>query len=124
MFSISNNAPGGRQTRMTIKRVRDLTAFASIAVASAAGAWFVGAGTALAPEPARLTQSLSGATGTMGAAVYVSSNQSTSVVKWPTSWLSAYPLPEAGKPCSPYDMAAWQQTTRVIVANGSYRKCL
>lgn len=44
-------------------------------------------------------------------------------MKWPTSYTSVSPLPAAGTPCSPYDLASYQTTDRVIVATGNYRKC-
>jgi hypothetical protein len=108
---------------MTIKRTISVLTIGLAALGTGTATWLAGAGAALAPEPARATQALSGGTGVTAAAVFVNSNTNTSVVKWPTSWLSVYPMPEAGKPCSPYDLAAWQETTKVIVRSGAYAKC-
>ena len=92
-----------------------------IMAVSAGGTFLAQAGTALAPEPAHLTAALDlGAT--TAAAYYVSSNQQTTVFKWPATY-TAGTVP-AGTPCSPVDLAAGQETARVIQATGNYRKCI
>ena len=78
----------------------------------------------LDPEPARLTQSLSGSNGATAAAVYVNSGQNTTVVRWPGSYTSGSVLPPAGMPCSTLDLPPGSDTTKVIVAYGNYRKCM
>ena len=72
------------------------------------------------PEPARLTEPLSG--GTPAAAVFISNGMPTSVVKWPGSFTFNTTL-KAGTPCATVDLAAGQETPKTIQANGNYRKC-
>jgi hypothetical protein len=93
---------------------------------SAGGTFLANTGTALAPEPAQLTQSLSGTTGATGAAVYVNTQQQTQVVKWPSTYTAtANPLPP-GTPCSTGALAAGAVTSKVIQALGTsnYRRCV
>jgi hypothetical protein len=75
------------------------------------------------PEPAKLTQSLSGSTGATAAAVYVNSGIGTSVIKWVST--AAAGSVAAGTPCTTGDASVDTQTTKVIqvLANG-YRRCL
>ncbi len=94
-----------------------------IMAGSAGGTMLADAGTALAPEPARLTAPLSGSTGATGAAYYVNTSLETTVKKWPSSYMYA-PNLAPGTPCSPTDLAAWVETSRVIQATGNYRKCV
>lgn len=94
----------------------------AIAIASAGSVWFAGADTALAPEPARLTQPLSGSNGATGAAYYVNTTIETTVVRWSGSWMYNTSL-AAGTPCSTVDLAAGVETGKVIQATGNYRKC-
>jgi hypothetical protein len=77
------------------------------------------------PEPARLTQSLSGTTGATAAAVYVNSAVATRATKWPSTYTSGGTNPPAaGTPCSTGDLPLDGTTTSMIQASGSYRKCL
>ena len=111
-----------------IRTALTTVAVAAALAATAGSAWFAGAGTALAPEPAMLTAPLSAGspydynTPTAGA-YYVNSRVPTSVVKWPSTYKPNTTLP-VGTPCSNIDLGTWQQTAQVIVAAGNYRKCL
>jgi hypothetical protein len=91
------------------------------ALCAAGCAWLHGAGTARAPEPARLENWLSGGTGASAAATFVSRREPTTVVKWSSTYTSGSVA--AGTPCSPVDLLPGELTGRVIVATGSYRKC-
>lgn len=99
-------------------------AAAVVVMAGSAGGTFVAtSGSALAPEPARLTASLSGGNGAAAAAYYVNTDQPTNVVKWPGTYLYNTTL-APGTPCSPYDLAEGAEAMRVIQATGNYRKCV
>jgi hypothetical protein len=75
------------------------------------------------PEPAKLTQSLSGSTGATAAAVYANSGVSTSVIKWVST--AAAGSAAAGTPCTTGDASVDIQTTKVIqVLSNGYRRCL
>ena len=74
------------------------------------------------PEPAQLTQSLSGSTGATAAAVYVNSQSPTNVVKWFSSYYYNPGL-AAGTPCSTVNLASSSETLKVIVASGSMKRC-
>jgi hypothetical protein len=105
-------------------RVIVLGAAVVASLAAAAGTWLHGAATARAPEPAQLTQSLSGIMGSTAAAMYVNTRSTTTVVKWPSAYSSsAYP-PPAGQPCSTGDLAAGASTGKLIQASGNYRRCV
>ena len=69
-------------------------------IASASGAFLTGAGTALAPEPARVTQPLAGSTGASATAYYTTSHLQVRVLKWPGSYTYGSNPPAAGTPCS------------------------
>jgi hypothetical protein len=90
---------------------------------SAGGTFLATSGSALAPEPARLTAELTGSNGSSGAAYYINTNQQTNVVKWPGTYMYNTTL-APGTPCSPYDLAEGAEATRVIQATGNYRKCI
>lgn len=95
---------------------------AAAAVASltfAAAASLLTAGTASAPEPARLTQDMWYST---APAVYTTSYTSTTVVKWPATWTAGSVA--GGTPCSPSGLAEGQTTDMVIHVYNSYRKCM
>lgn len=79
--------------------------------------------TALAPEPAQLTQALGGSTGQTAEARYVNTQVQTNVVKWPSSY-SYGPSLAPGTPCSTGALAAGAQTSKVIQATGNYRRCI
>ena len=91
--------------------------------ATAGGAWLAHSGSALAPEPARLSASLSGANGAAAAAVYRDTDVPATVVKWTASYVFNTTLP-AGKPCSTTDLAAGDWTGQTIQAIGNYRRCV
>jgi hypothetical protein len=97
-----------------------IVAAALTMLASAGGAWLATARTALAPEPARLNSSLNNVN-SIAPAYYVSTNVSTSVVKFSATWVPG--TVAAGTPCSSTDLGIGQDAIRVIQAYGSYRKC-
>jgi hypothetical protein len=109
---------------MTFQRTLGLCAIALTAAAGAAGAWLDGAGTARAPEPARLTQPLAGTTGATAAAVFLSSSRTTTVINWPASFTGSRTPPAAGQPCSTGGMPAGGQTVKVIQSHGNYYRCV
>lgn len=100
-----------------------VTVAAAATLAGAGGAWLAGAETALAPEPATLTQYLGGTNGATAGAFYSNTSVETRVVKWPGTFTYNTTL-AAGTPCSTVDLGPWAQATRVIHASGNYRKCL
>lgn len=111
-----------------IKRILGLAAVTVTALACAGGVWLAGAGTALAPEPAKLKVSLSGSSGATAAAILVNSAVSTNVVKWPGSSSAATSsgfLPAIGTPCSTTLASAGSETDSVIVAGATSttRRC-
>ncbi len=91
-------------------------------------AWLTGAGTAIAPEPARLTDDLVGTTGATGAAILVYSQIQTSVIKWPGSFINPAIMPAGaanGVPCSTSDLANGNITYKKLsvlgpTSGGSY----
>jgi hypothetical protein len=102
--------------------------YTAVALGSAGAMWFGGAGTALAPEPARLTQDLSGSMGATAAAVYVNTNTQTKVIRWYADWTSTDATVRAageGAPCATSDMYSGQQTSKVLhlVFGGTKAKC-
>lgn len=115
-------------TPTTILRTARRAAAAILLTGSiVAGVASLSAGTALAPEPAKVATSWSGATGTTTAAIFVNSQQPTTVVGWSSGSSAVYAPngPAAGTPCSPGNMVAGQTTTHVIqVLAGNYRRCV
>ena len=108
----------------TATPARPLARFARaglLCISLAAAGVAVTAGSASAPEPARLTADLSGPTGATAAAVFVSSAQPTKVLNWPAT-LTPGSAP-AGTPCSNGPLAPGQTTTKRIQVYGSLRKC-
>jgi hypothetical protein len=102
-----------------IGRTLLIVALTVVALVSAAGVWFAGSGSALAPEPARLNSTLySGSV----SGVYVNTLTQTNIVFLSSSWTpSSYP---AGKPCvTTAPIPAGTVTSHVVVASGNYRKC-
>jgi hypothetical protein len=90
-----------------------------------------GAGTASAPEPAKVTTSLNGPTGYSTAAVFLYSNTPTTVVLWSSGSTYVYSPtgPATGTPCSPFKLTAGATTPSVIqattVGGGQvYRRCV
>ena len=105
-----------------------LVAAIAAAGAIASGTFFAGAGSALAPEPAKLTVKIDGTTGATGAAVYVNSATPTKVLFYNSSWVAAAIGPAAGTPCSSTGLPVDAITSHVIqtLATSStvYRRCL
>jgi hypothetical protein len=78
---------------------------------------------AWAPEPARLSQNLSGSTGATAAAVYVNTGEPTTVFSRPSTWTAAGPWVEAGRPCATGSLPEGWETTSVIERTGNYVRC-
>lgn len=76
---------------------------------------------AWAPEPARLSQSLTGSTGATAAAIYVNTSEPTTVLRLPGTWISG--LYESGRACSPYPVSADTITDMVVERQGSMARC-
>jgi len=96
---------------------------ATFAAASCASlAWGIGAGTALAPEPARLTVDLSGPTGSTAAAIYVQ-QQPSQVLIWPGGYTASADPPVVGTPCSTVQLPYGVTSTKRIQGVGTYRRC-
>ena len=104
----------------TGRRFATVVAAAFLALVCAAAVWMAGAGSALAPEPARLNSTLysSGA----DSAIYINTLRATNAYFVSSSWMpSSVP---AGTPCSTTaPVPAGTILTKVVVASGSYRKC-
>ena len=83
-----------------------------------------GAGSATAPEPARLTSSLAGSNGATAGGVLVYSQTSTTVLKWSASYVATPSPPAAGTPCATADMGTGTTTYKTIQAYGAYRRCV
>jgi len=112
----------------TLSTLKLGTAMAGIALAASVALVLAGhdaptSQDAWAPGPATTTEEVSGPNGATGAAVYVTTQQPTTVVRWystPTAFGSA-PL-AAGMPCTTGAMAAGSTTYKVIrVGQGSSR---
>ena len=94
------------------------------ALICAAVVWMAGAGSAVAPEPARLTSTLASTGGSN--AVYVTSLSRTTAYFLSASWTpSSLPV---GAPCSsvapvPYNPANPLTLTTVVQGSGNYRRC-
>lgn len=101
-----------------------VVAAVTIMAGSAGGTMLADAGTALAPEPARLTQSL-GQTSSMASAVYVNTNAATSVRYIGTSIIYA-PTLAVGTPCVTIrPVPVGTVTGKVVQAYGTdYRRCV
>src|SRR5918999_14276 len=76
----------GRPALTPIARMLAIGTIALALIALGSGMWLRTAMPAVAPEPARLGQDLSGGTGSTAPAVYVSTQVQTSVIKWPGSF--------------------------------------
>jgi len=118
----ASSTPDGGAPRA--RRARSRSAAGLGVLCLVLGASFVGGGQASAETAARakLSTSLSGATGSSAAAYYVESGAGTTVVKWPGTYV--YGSHAAGTPCSTYDLPAGATTDRMIHASGNYRKCV
>lgn len=77
------------------------------------------------PEPADLTDPLSGSTGATAGAVFTNTGVPTKVVLWP-GWFTGGGGWPAGTPCSTYGLAPGATTSKQIVLNstGTQRKCI
>lgn len=108
----------------TIKRAVALSAVALTLAVSAGVTFLAGAGTALAPEPAKLVGSTAVSyTGQTGPAQYLSGT-TTTIVRWPTTGsANADGSPRAGQPCATTYLAPGATTTKVIRVSGSSRNC-
>ena len=95
--------------------MRILALAALLAGASAATFLFGGAGSASAPEPAKLATRLSTSTPAVDA-VYAHSGTPTRVLYFNSAWvvIGTSPTPEAGTPCSAWSLAADATATPVI----------
>ena len=114
-------------THHTASKLNHMIVGAAIAltIAGSAGATMLAAAdNALAPGPAKLSAALAGTSGATAAAVYVGSNQPTSVRYYSSSWTSDSQGPAAGTPCSSVALARDQVATKVIQVQGSYRRCI
>ena len=102
------------------RRVLFVVAAAGLALACALAIWMGGAGTALAPEPARVNGDLYGS-GWSTSANYVYSNATTTALWWSGSWtVSSIPV---GTPCTTTAVSAGTTVTKVIQGYGGYRRC-
>ena len=81
-----------------------------------------GTGTALAPEPAKLTAALPAYSASTGA-IYVSSGVPTRVLFYSAGWTGDSKGPAAGTPCSTVALPLDRVTTQVIQRNGTYARC-
>lgn len=96
------------------------------ALLCAGAAWTLDAGSALAPEPADLSDPLAGGMGSTAEARTVTEQRST-VLLWPGSWTSGGgPAVVAGAPCSTRGLALGERPTKRIEANasGSQHRCV
>ena len=94
------------------------------ALLCAGAAWTFDAGSALAPEPADLSDPLAGGRGATAAAVTTHQQVST-VLLWPGTWTSGGgPAVVAGAPCSTSVLAPGLRPTKRIEARGSQHRCV
>jgi hypothetical protein len=122
----TSRTPNGAGARCCNSLALAATA-AAIAVAASTVTLLSGAGSALAPEPAKLASKLDARTGAT-AALYINTSAPTKVVYWGSSWSVSANGPAAGTPCSSYPLAADAITRQVIQTFTSgtytYRRCL
>ena len=93
-----------------------------IALASAGLAWVIGAGTALAPEPARLSEQPSSSSTT--AAVYVEVIRASSWIVYYPSWTASANPPPVGMPCATGALPEGIEVFMRISGGGQYRRCV
>jgi hypothetical protein len=107
-----------------IARAVGLAAVALTLAGSAGATFLAGAGSALAPEPAKLVGTTPVSyNGQVGPAAYLSGT-ATKIVRWPSSGQANRDgSPAAGQPCTTIYLAPGSTTTKVIVALGSSRLC-
>lgn len=75
------------------------------------------------PEPARMVKDLIGLTGATAAAVYSNTGTAVDAVKYPASWVNVASPAAPGLPCSTTDLAAGNETFKVLQASGTWRRC-
>jgi hypothetical protein len=107
-------------------RVRWAIASILLAGSVGAGTLLAGSGTATAPEAARLTGTAALTTnGQLGPGSYVSSGQSTAILRWPAT--GGQPSPSQrrpdGTPCTTFWLAPGATTTKTIHNVGSSMLC-
>jgi len=99
----------------------------TVGVLAAASAFAYGSGSALAPEPAKLTSPLGSAGGATAAAYYANSLDPTllasgvTVYKLGGTFVTSSIPP--GSPCSSVPLASGETTIMVVVAAGTLRAC-
>jgi hypothetical protein len=108
-------------TSSTRSRSSFVALLAIVVALAAGGAWLQGAGTARAPEPADINGTLGVSNGATANAVFVSSREPTTVLRWPNSWMYGPQYP-AGQPCMTSGEVG-QLAGKVLVAYGGNRKC-
>jgi hypothetical protein len=109
---------------MTIRRILGTCAVAMVAALSGGGVWLGGAGTALAPEPARTNGALY-SNGSVTSANYITTGGTTNAWRWTSSWAASSSMP-VGAPCSTGPVSAGTTLTTVIVAaapGSPYKSC-
>jgi hypothetical protein len=112
-----------RGPRSNTGRMVGASAVVLTVVVSATGAWFYGAGTVRAPEPASLRATLGTTQGSTAAATGPSGTPTT-IMRWPASaQQNKDGTPRAGQPCTTTAMMPTQQTAKVIHEFGSVRAC-
>lgn len=107
-------------------RPQTILRLACTMLACASAAWAIGAGSALAPEPADLTDPLIGGTGATAGAIITIKPQTTTVLLWPAYFVSGGNSIAAGTPCSTFGIAPGTRTTKRIQENlsGTQRRCV
>lgn len=93
-----------------------------IAMASAGFAWVIGAGTALAPEPARLSEMPSSST--LAVPTYVEVIRASSWIVWPAGYTSSANPPPVGMPCATGALPDGAEIVKRISGGGHYRRCV
>ena len=124
-----------RSRGATFAHIRNIGRLLAVVVAIAAaaaigaGTFFAGAGSALAPEPAKLSASMGGTTGATacrGLRQHPSTTP-TEVAYYNSSWVVGSTGPAAGTPCSASALPAGETTSHVIQvltsASTTIRRC-
>ena len=100
-----------------------MVAVALAVVVAAFGAWFHGAGSALAPDVVRVPSGLGSTKGNSATGYWITSNVQTTVLNWPSDPTGGTNLPAVGTPCSNTSLLPGQVTTKVIIKSLLNRKC-
>lgn len=113
-----------RGPSMRTSTIRWLAGVLALSGMVGAVAMVMASGSALAPEPVKLSASLSATSGAT-AAVVLPSKDETLAYYWPARWLPNYKLLAEGTPCSSVPLKAGQVTTEVIIlgGDGRYARC-